>query len=68
MSEEKKKLEINVSFSSSLKFWLAFLVVQIIAMIIAFAVMMAVMGLIYSTMREILPSAITMVTKLTILS
>ncbi|MEM3627258.1 MAG: hypothetical protein QXZ25_04460 [Candidatus Bathyarchaeia archaeon] len=61
MSEEKKqelKL-VDVSFSASFKFWLAFLVVQIIAMVIAFIVMMAFMSVVSQMFKEFVPPTLT---------
>lgn len=61
MSEEKKqelKL-VDVSFSASFKFWLAFLVVQIIAMIIVFIVMMAFMSWASQIFKEFVPPSLT---------
>lgn len=43
--KERKELKISVDFSSSFKFWIAFLVVQIILVIILLAVFIGVMGL-----------------------
>lgn len=43
--KEKKELKISVDFSSSFKFWIAFLVVQIILVIILLAVLIGFMGL-----------------------
>lgn len=43
---EEKKLKISVDFGSSLKFWLAFLVVQIIAMLISIAIFVGILSLI----------------------
>jgi hypothetical protein len=57
MSEEKKqelKL-VDVSFSASFKFWLAYLVVQIIAMVIVLMVMVAFMSWVSQMFREFMP-------------
>jgi len=57
MSEEEKRLKVvDVSFVASLKFWLAYLVVQIIALVIVFAIMMIFIGFMSSILRGLAPS------------
>lgn len=64
MSEEKKELKlVDVSFKASLKFWLAYLIVQIIAMIIVFGVMLAFMAWASQMLRELIPQALTLALK-----
>lgn len=48
--EEKKELKVTVDFASSLKFWLAFLLVQIIAFIVAIAVLVLIMSVLAHTL------------------
>jgi uncharacterized Tic20 family protein len=56
MSEEKKELKlVDVSFKASLKFWLAYLIVQIIAMIIVFGVMLAFIAWASQMLKDIIP-------------
>jgi hypothetical protein len=63
MSEEKKELKVvDVSFTASLKFWLAYLIVQIIAMIIVFGIMFAFMAWVSQAFRGIIPQTPTMFT------
>lgn len=54
--EEEKKLKVTVDFGSSLKFWLAYLIVQIIAVLIAVAVLIGLLGLIVRLLPGIFPS------------
>lgn len=65
MDEEKKELKlVDVSFVASLKFWLAYLIVQIIAMMVVFSIMLAVMTLAAQIFRgfvpQILPRALAL--------
>lgn len=56
MSEEKKEFKVDVSFTASLKFWLAYLLVQIIAVIIVFGIMLAFFAWISHLFRGLVPS------------
>ncbi|MBS7624601.1 MAG: hypothetical protein QXF59_05615 [Candidatus Bathyarchaeia archaeon] len=51
----KEKIEVEVSFSTSLKFWLAFLITLIVAMIIAFAIFLVLLILIRQWIISQLP-------------
>jgi hypothetical protein len=62
MSEERKELKVDVSFTASLKFWLAYLIVQIILMIIVFGIMFAFMAWVSQVFRGIVPQTPTMFT------
>jgi len=56
MSEqEKRELKITISFSTSLKFWLAFFIVQIIASLVAIGIMIAIFSWIASILKGIVP-------------
>lgn len=56
MGEEKKEVKlVDVSFTASLKFWLAYLIVQIIAMVIVFGVMFAFIMLMAQTLQHLVP-------------
>lgn len=68
MSEEKKELKlVDVSFKASLKFWLAYLIVQIIAMIIVFGIMLVFMvwasQMLKGIIPEITPQALKLILK-----
>ena len=57
MEEEKpRELKlVDVSFGASIKFWLAFLVVQIIVMAVVFGIMFVYMIVLFTTMSELIP-------------
>lgn len=60
MSEEKKELRlVDVSFAASLKFWLAYLIVQIILMVIVFGITVAFMAWMAQTLRGLVPQVPT---------
>jgi hypothetical protein len=44
----------DISFGVSIKFWLAFLVVQIIVMVVVLGIMFVFMITFYTTMRELI--------------
>ena len=58
MGEEKpRELKLtDISFGASIKFWLAFLVVQIIVMVVVFGIMFVFMIAFYTTLRELIPT------------
>ena len=64
MGEEKpRELKlVDVSFGASMKFWLAFLVVQIIVMVVVFGIMFVFMIIFYRTMSELIPTPYGFVT------
>lgn len=49
--EEEKKFKVTIDFKSSLKFWLAYLIIQIIAILIAVIVLVTLLGI----MTQLLP-------------
>lgn len=57
MGEEKlRELKlVDISFGASIKFWLAFLVVQIVVMAVVFGVMFVFMIAFYKTISELIP-------------
>lgn len=60
MSEEKKELKlVDVSFMASLKFWLAYLIVQIILMVIVFGIMFVFMAWASQALRGLVPQVPT---------
>ena len=58
MGEEKpRELKlVDISFGASIKFWLAFLVVQIVVMVVVFGVMFVFMVAFYTTLSELIPT------------
>ncbi|MEM1660289.1 MAG: hypothetical protein QXR17_04000 [Candidatus Bathyarchaeia archaeon] len=57
MEEKEQKLKlVDVSFIASLKFWLAYLIVQIVAFVIIFGIMAVFMLWTVQSIRDIIPS------------
>ncbi|MEM4643314.1 MAG: hypothetical protein QXY51_01650 [Candidatus Bathyarchaeia archaeon] len=57
MEEKEQKLKlVDVSFIASLKFWLAYLIVQIVAFVIIFGIMAVFMLWTVQSIRGIIPS------------
>jgi len=60
--EKPRELKlVDVSFGASIKFWLAFLVIQIVVMVITFGIMFVFMMMFYRAMSEVISTPMVLV-------